>query len=267
MPENENNFSDYYLDTGIYYKQTIPGQKTFGYLPLRLEDNFEFITYNIKLNPYIKEIKAKAYIAICNNFPDCSNDKNIEENIPLTQNLDSYTYTISKNEIGNYINPMGNKRKILLFKCEEGIGLYKELRDCDIYINIYTDKTNIIQDNDNFINSALSNNYVFIRDKNINKYRIEGKSIENLDFINIEKISGEISIIIDDDKLVNYKNMHLFQFNRTKDFLDIKIISKRNSIYSIKFVDDLGIFRTKLSVDMIEKSLNMIGIDMIMKYF
>ena len=45
----EDNFTDYYLDTGIYYKQTIPEKKTFGYLPLRLEDNFEFLTYNIKL--------------------------------------------------------------------------------------------------------------------------------------------------------------------------------------------------------------------------
>ena len=241
----ENNFTDYYLDTGVYYKQTIPEKKTVGYLPLRLEDNFEFITYNIKLNPYQKEIKAKAYISICNNFPDCSNDENIEENIPLTQNLDSYAYTMSKNEIENYINPMGNKRKLLFFKCEEGT----EFRDCDIYINIYTDKTNIIQDNNNYINSLLSNNYVFIRDKNINNYRIEGKSIEKLDFINIEKISGEISIMIDDDdKLVKYKNIHLYQFNRTRDFLDIKIIAKRNSIYSIKFVDDLVVAKKQLSV-------------------
>jgi hypothetical protein len=58
----EDNFTDYYLDTGIYYKQTIPEKKTFGYLPLRLEDNFEFLTYNIKLNPYQKKIKTKAYI-------------------------------------------------------------------------------------------------------------------------------------------------------------------------------------------------------------
>ena len=245
----ENNFTDYYLDTGIYYTQTIPEKKTFGYLPLRLEDNFEFITYNIKLNPYQKELKTKAYISTCNNFPDCLNDKNIEENIPLTQILDSYTYTISKNEIENYINPMGNKRKLLFFKCEEGIGRYKEFRDCNIYINIYTDKTKIIQDNNNFIFRLLSNNYVFIMDKNINKYRVEGKSIEKLDFINIEKISGEISIIIDDDKLVNYKNIHLYQFfNRTRDFLDLKIIAKKNSIYSIKFVDDLEIIRPQLNV-------------------
>ena len=132
-------------------------------------------------------------------------------------------------------------------KCEEGIGYYKEFRDCEIYINIYTDKTKIIQDNDNFINSLLSSNYVFIRNKNINTYRIEGKSIENLDFINIEIISGEISIIID-DKLVNYKNIHLYQFNRTRDFLDIKIIAKKNSIYRIKFVDDLVIIRPQLYV-------------------
>ena len=68
----------YSLLTGINYYQSIPGKITIGYIPLNVDEDFNFLTYTIhtiyKIPP--EDFKAKVYISNCNNYPSCTIDEN-----------------------------------------------------------------------------------------------------------------------------------------------------------------------------------------------
>ena len=103
---------------------------------------------------------------------------------------------------------------------------------CNIYINIYTDKTKI-----KTLDLSIQNR--IIREGNEDNLRIkyhEQMSYSNdYPFISIEKLSGDIEFYTNINyKNYTYKNFILFSLNSIDDIIHLKIKAKKNSIYIIK---------------------------------
>ena len=201
---------------------------TIGYIPLNIDEDTNFLTYTIHTLPN-KDINAEIYIANCTNYPSCVIDKSeLENSIYIHKNLNSYTYTFSKGEIADYIFGISNKRKIIFLKC-------KEEKDCEYFININTDKTKMKQ-------RTMKDHY-FTCNKNINNLIIspfDYASTFPLEFlvpiyeVHMEQLSGEI-FFSTKNNYINYNdNYHVFPLKSDKEIVDLKIESKKNSLYSIK---------------------------------
>lgn len=68
----------YSLLTGINYYQHIPAKITIGYIPLTVDEDFNYLTYTIHTiykNPP-EDFKAEVYISNCNNYPSCTINEN-----------------------------------------------------------------------------------------------------------------------------------------------------------------------------------------------
>ena len=218
----------YSLLTGIDYYETVYSSMPIGYIPLDIDEDTNFLTYTIYTLPN-KNIKADVYIANCTNYPSCVIDKSeLENSIYIHKNLDSYTYTFTKDEIADYISGISNKRKIIFLKCNEE-------KECEFFININTDKTKMKQ-------STLKYNY-FTCNKNINNLIISPLNYAAtfpLEFIvptnevHLEQLSGEISFSTE-KKYINYNDSYyIFPLESDEEILNLKIESKKNSLYSIK---------------------------------
>ena len=134
------NSPDYYsLLTDITYSFQFPKKIFFGFIPIYLDADFNYLIYNISIND---GDKVKIYITDCNDYPSCNRDKiDLKNSIELNQYFNSYTYSISKNDLDNeYLSPISSKKKILIFKCLES-----EEFLCPIDIIINTDKPKLIK--------------------------------------------------------------------------------------------------------------------------
>ena len=73
---HENNFNIFSLQIRNNYYQKIDEKTIIGFLPMRLEENFNSLTYYIQnLDP--NKYKLNAYIGICKDFPFCLSSKDI----------------------------------------------------------------------------------------------------------------------------------------------------------------------------------------------
>ena len=217
--KNKNISEPLYLPTGFSFMQSIKENQIVKYIPLRLENNFEFVEYYIKfertlLHSYKTE--AKVYLSIQIN--------NEEKKIPLKENFGIYSYKLMKDELKDIINQSDNRKIMLYFECLKG-GYVYDLSNCVFNITLYTDKTKF--------KNYVYNNYGIIRNKESQKF--------NLDFNNIlvEKLSGDICIYTGQSysKYYNYNNKYyLYEFNNkeNKNNFDINIVAKKNSIYRIE---------------------------------
>ena len=178
-----------------------------------------------------KNIKAEVYIANCTNYPSCVIDKSeLENSIYIHKNLDSYTYTFTKDEIADYISGISNKRKIIFLKCNEE-------KECKFFININTDKTKMKQ-------STLKYNY-FTCNKNINNLIMSPLNYAAtfpLEFIvptnevHMEQLSGEISFSTE-KKYINYNDSYyIFPLESDEEILNLKIESKKILCIVLKYV-------------------------------
>ena len=230
--------NDYYYDDyslyvyhsllkGIYYYEIIKPKTKKGYLPLRIEDDFNYITYYIiSKYPYKK---FKIYFYICENYPSCSIIKDDPQNynIPINNYLNTYTITLNKEEFNFDI--LSNKRKILFIECLE-----KE-NDCGFNINTYTDKTKIYKGTkyEHFSNIYYEPNmqYKYIKNKLIDNLLIKpyfdfshysGDDYIN-PFFNFEKIYGDI-LLDTRKKLLNiYNNIYNYKLNSFEDYINLNI--------------------------------------------
>ena len=199
----------YYLPTGITTYEMIGINESMKFIPLKLENNFDYITYYIKIYNmfYASGTKANVYISTI------SND-NKEKIIPLKQNLEMYTYTLYKDKMKEFLNPIEHRTNMLTFECKVNRVF------CYVGITIFTDKTKF----DYF--DKFYNDYLLFRNNKINGFL--GSS--NLF---VEKLSGDISFSMNQKYLnyYNYKNNYYIEGVKN---LDINILSKKNSIYRTK---------------------------------
>ena len=228
QPSNENknkNISEsLYLQTGFYFYQRIKENQIVKYLPLRLENNFEFVKYYIKFDrTYLHTYKteAKVYLSIQIN--------NEEKKIPLKENFGIYTYTLMKDEIKEILNQSDKWKIMLYFECLKG-GYVYDISFCAFHIALYIDKTKF--------NNTLYKNYGIIRNKESHKFNLE------LNNFLVEKLSGDICIFTNHNysKYYNYNNkyyLYEYEFNdiENKNNYNINIIAKKNSIYRIQYLN------------------------------
>lgn len=222
------NSPDYYsLLTGITYSYQFPKKIYYGFMPLSLDTDFNYLTYHISIN---EGDKVKVYITDCNDYPSCNRDFiDLKNAIQLNPYFNSFTYSISKSELDNeYLSPISHKKKILIFKfleCEEYL--------CPININIYTDKTKLIKRLDKpfykYLNKNNSDN-ILVLPKDLHDI-IYGNRFP---FINVEILSGNISLTTNKKLNAKYKNSYLYNLSSIDDTFDIKINANTDSLYSIK---------------------------------
>ena len=139
--EQKNNLDIYYLQLGQNYYFDIEENKTLGFLPLRLEEDYNYLKYYIRnLNPDLYNFKV--YFGACKSYPFCLNKKDIIKYENLIQNLGLFSYSLNKSETKKIISPYGNNKNILFIEFIKGnLPWYYYISRNKISIMIYTDKT------------------------------------------------------------------------------------------------------------------------------
>ena len=228
---HENNFNIIPLQVWNNYYQEINEKSVIGFLPMRLEENVNSLTYYIKsLEP--NKCKLNAYIGNCFNYLFCSNSLQIINKKILVPYIDSYSYILNISEINNIAPPTEKNKQIIFIELDKY--LTDENRNCKISVMLYTDKTKI---------SVISvyKQYKFIKKNNINKIDLYLKRHFDYSGFNhriiFENIFRDISIDIKNKKhlliILVYKNIYAFDFNSFDDIVNINISPKKDSIYSI----------------------------------
>ena len=225
--KEKKDFIFYNLFLGYNYHQYLKEGINIGYIPTNIEEDFKFLTYNI----FIENINNKAYILTCDNYPFCLiNEEEISKSTPIKNHLGFYSISFNKDELDIHFSPINKIKKVLIITCNNDINN----KDNGLYVNIYTDKTQII------IPSEIPIQYKYIRKENEDNLIIKKNNNIFADkdhtFINVEILSGDISLNSNPstDKHYEYKKIHLFSLNKNESF-SLKIKAKQNSVYSIKY--------------------------------
>ena len=194
-------------------------------IPMKPDEDFNFINYEIINSNLEQQIKASIYH--CDNYPLCHIDNNAIEKSEKNINYKWYNYySFNKTEWGN-INPISKNQNILLIKCEKGIN-FDGKTSCSIRKNVLTDKNELDMINYSENNVPL---YKYIRKDEKNKFFYKGTEQEI--YLNIETISGDIDIEINTKDYYYNENKKLYIIPENKD-IDITITGKNNSIYLIQ---------------------------------
>lgn len=216
---------------GLNYKKNIKNGETIGLIPIMPEDDFNYLTY------YVNTLKGKTNISIysCETYPLCDvNLNNIKDIIPI-QNYYSFSFSFSKNELNaNILSNIHPEKKIMLITCENkneirtDIGIENDI--CIIDANIYTDKNNLLMSKD-------YNYHKYTRKNNEDKYIIIPLNERNPIYINLEILSGNISININYQYLLYEKNnKKLYSItNIDKNKYEFSIFSETDSAYNIRY--------------------------------
>ena len=236
IKENKNdgngNNKNYPQLFGFRYSKEINEGETIGVIPMKPDDASNFITYEVINSNLEQEIKASIFH--CENYPLCNIDNNTIEQSEKNINYKWFSYySFNKTEWGN-ITPISKQQNILLIKCEKGINSNGK-KSCDLSENILNDKNKL-----NMIDYSQNNAplYKFIRKDEETKYLFKG--IDEMVYLNIEIISGDIDIQINSEENESYiqENKNIYIFPENKD-VDITIRGKNNSIYLIQDINPL----------------------------
>ena len=222
--QGNNKYSP--LLNGVYNYQKIYEDTTIGLIPMKPEDDFNFLTYEII--PVMGNISVSIYE--CDNYPLCNINIGIKESKKI-DNFREYYYTTYSNKEWGDITPISKKQKMLLITCINGIKNKYIDNLCAVNINMKTNKKMV-----NFTDYTLMEPPYqrFISKNNEDKYFIERSN--NPIHLYIEKITGNFIIEIN-GKENNYKkysegNKYFFLIPKNTD-VNIKIKAKDNSFYSL----------------------------------
>ena len=190
--QGNNKYSP--LLNGVYNYQNIKERTAIGLIPMKPEDDFNFITYEII--PYMGNISISIYE--CDNYPLCNINIEINE-LKKIDHYRSYYYTTFSNKEWGDITPISKKQKMLLITCINGIKNEYINNLCAVNINMKTDKK-IVDFTDYTLMEPPYQR--FIRKSNEDKYFI--KRSNSPIHLYIEKIIGNFIIEIN-GKENNYK--------------------------------------------------------------
>ena len=216
---------------GPQYNAFVYEGESIAIIPLEPEDDYNFLNYYI----FAMGIKKEIFLYECDNYPFCTIDKNKTDKItPINGYYNSYSFSYKKKELNNKLNPINKKQKVLVLSCLNGIEREEDTYYCLFLINIYTDKTKI-----EF--GQIFNQYRFTREGNTDNYLINKKifksSIDEHGYLNIETISGNISVITKKQKGIVYSkdNKKLYFIDKKLDEFNFKIVANQNSVYYINY--------------------------------
>ena len=153
------------LMLGATYTFNISNNQKIGLIPMILDKNFKYLTYQFEKQFGICEYS----ILNCNNYPICDlNNKNKTK-------LNSTYFTFMNKEYKEYISLIDKDQKVLLIECKN--------ESCSINVNFYTDKKTA------YI-STLIPFQKYLYEKIVDNFRYF-KSTEN-SYLYIESLSGDI---------------------------------------------------------------------------
>ena len=223
--EGNNIYSP--LLNGIYYYKMIEEGTNIGLIPMKPEDDFNYLTYEV--HPYFGEINVS--ILKCDNYPLCHLDNENIKKAEEIKDYKSYFYTYNKAEWPKDISPISKNQNMLLINCKKGLG-----NTCISNINMKTDNK-IINITD--FNTFYPSYQRFIRKNNKDKYFFKGK--DKPIYLYIETFSGKINVIISPNItfLNPYEedNRKLYIFGAETD-LAFTIEASENSVYLIHNYND-----------------------------
>ena len=238
IKKEEKNIKIIPRTTGIYHKIYIEQGETIGIIPKTSENDFKFITFNLIKYFDLNEIKVSMYN--CRTYPECKINKNTTSNSTKIESFNNiYHYSFTKDEWGN-INPMSKNQNILLITCKKGInGIISNNQKslCLSYLSIFNDKEKLQI-------VPQIHNYNFIRKgDNHNIILKEFKEVKD-SFLFIEIYSGDVTINYNKEiiKFFEYGNKKFCKltYNETKNFEDISINAKENSLYCITYSNSIS---------------------------
>ena len=206
---NQNYIYPLQVRIGATYTIYLKKDEIRSFLPMKTDS--AFITYQV----WAEYGTYKANILNCQNYPFCKNENNLT---PLVQ-YNSASASYSSSEYG-IISPIQSNQKVLLLKCNS--------RNCKIYVNIYTEKNNII------IYPSVPM-YKFIR-AGCEDHLIIDSLLENKSYsINLEILTGlsNTTITFEGKNYTRY-SMILYEFTTRGDGgYPLKIKAIGNTIYSV----------------------------------
>ena len=235
---NGNNIYSPQLD-GIYDFKTIEEETTIGIIPMKPNDDFNYLTYEVL--PIEGEISVSIFN--CNNYPLC-NINDATQNSEIINGYKSFYISYNKNEYPKDISPISKNQKMLLITCKKGImNTNYNNTFCSAYINIRTNNkeikiTDFIKENPPY--------YKFLNKDVEHKYFIGGNS--NPIYLYLETISGEVNIDIkpkDNYKSEVIDNKKLYIIPENKD-ISVTIKGKENSVYTI--YDNYNIISNNITI-------------------
>ena len=227
--QGNNKYSP--LVNGIYYTKKLYEGTTIGLIPMKPDNDFGFLTYEIiSYDPLLKgNISVSIYE--CDNYPLCHINDEIIKKSKKIEDYKNYYYTFKKEEWGKDISLISKKQNMLLITCKDGLKMTDDLGVCEFKMSMKTDKKFVNYTDFNKENPPYNR---FIRKNNEDKYFLKGAS--NQIELYIEIITGDINIEINGNKY-DYKkyskgNKYFFVIPKNKDAYII-IKAKENSLYSI----------------------------------
>lgn len=128
--QGNNKYSPQVL--GIKHKRYIETGQSIGIIPMKPDDNFNFLTYSINAN----DRRVNLYMISCNTYPLCSLDPKKVTNKKQIRNYGAASITYSKKELPNNLSPISKTQEIILIECEND---KNNNNDCNIELNIFTD--------------------------------------------------------------------------------------------------------------------------------
>ena len=226
--QGNNKYSP--LLNGIYYLKILEEGTSIGLIPMKPEDNFNFLTYEIFPN----DGNISVSIYKCDNYPLCHTDDKILEKSEKIKDYQSFYYVYSKDEWGNEITPISKKQNMLIINCKNGLKIdeEKDARFCLTYINMKTNNTPKFYND--FFKEVLPYRR-FIRKDNEDFYFLKGNEKQEM-YLNIETFTGEIKIELESSNNNYFKNefgnKKLYVFPKNTN-IKLKITGLTNSVYSI----------------------------------
>ena len=219
--QGNNKYSP--LLDGIYYLKKIEEGTTIGLIPMKPDNNFNYLAYEVF--PFSGDIKA--YIYECDNYPLCHIDS---EAIAKSQEIEGFQTIykkFTKDELKN-ISPISKQQKMLLISCVKSLN---ENRTCISTINMKTD-SKFINNTDFFKEFPSSRKFLSKNDKD--KYFLKGNNKEKL--LYIELFSGSVEVNIEPKmellEMAKKSGYQLYSIPENKD-INITVTAKENSIYMI----------------------------------
>ena len=217
------------LELGLQNLKYFKEGKTIGLISMNTEENFKYLTYHV----FNEQGKMNMSIYTCDSYPLCSIDINYLNNtIPIQEYRDTFSYSLSKDDLKDIYSPISKRQNILLFNCIKGSDFDEKeknrYKSCSAKILAFTEKNNLSL-------SSEMPSYVYIREGGENNYLYEPevKKFPEDIYINIKKYSGDISVNINPFKQkYKYKNSYLF-ISDNRNAIKLSITAKKNSIYSI----------------------------------
>ena len=204
--------------------------------------DFRYLTYHTA----VKYGEFKAYIYQCDNYPLCKLDLNTLESSQKLLDYNSASISYKKNEYNDTISPISKKQNMLLLTCQT--------ESCKLFTSMYTNKNNL----NVFLTVPY---YKYIRENNEDNYYMSIKKsfmnsfsimkVNTYIYVNIEILSGNISINAKNNEEFSTQNKKLFIFIMDKlNEFSLKIIANENSMYSIGasiHTDDIDILTPNIN--------------------